>query len=1303
MGSRSRGKGQQGDFGFRRTGIRGGFGVRLVAVLLAGCASAVVLEDAQATHKCPHNTHYNTRYVWEFVPAEAHTHFTAQSGRLTVPTSYRLRPGWGLGPVLYHGAGVSRTGFNYNNGVVSETFRFENAGSQDNILCRQFERCPSDDGGSTYRDIPRRNGMPASELVCGRIQCAESVAAIPGVGSVCLPADIHADARACAAGGWTISFDHGPNAYCDIPLRDHSAGRNLPRCRLNASGGKYECRDLFGIRDGRADIPRRHASHAGGSRYAAACSAGQVPQTLWNGAGVQPCAGGVKECLTRAGQCHASATCEDPDWQTTNTAAELCNCNPVYHSVIPGLFLYTPEGDGTADGTGCNPPVRNDCSEKGWTVLHDAYCEIYNLVLTAASGTRPFPRCLFAAEHTPSLAQFGFPRCQDVFGDPLVFPRRGNPGDPGTREQFPYHYCEDGKKINLARDACVADCPAGQQIADSFPLHCEMCGAGTYSPTAGQQCRTCNGEVNAARTACGLAMIDECEARAGECHAEAACHDPDERSANTAEELCNCDTAGYSGDGVSCTPDVTVNLNAGAGGSLSGKWTGSPAVEDGDFVARGALVTFAADPDDGYYVSSWAGCVQTADNVGNKNDRAAKECALQLFANATVGANFAEVRWAVDLNPGSKGALSAGWSGDSDLRSGETVRHGATVTFTANPDDGYYVSGWSVAGCARPTVHIGGHADGGDKTCATAAESDLTVAASFADINECATNNGGCGVNSCRNDPPGSFTCAACPDGQSATSNNGINSGTCFPDGALTAANNCEASGWIARPAFGGTCEISLERFGLVSGSGTSCDFDPSSVATNICATIFGDPPVFPQKTTGGPGTSGNPIKYCGTAGHKLNSAGDACVSDCPPGEESDGASLRPQCRPCGAGTYNPTAGGSCVACGGGNFVNAERTACAAARTVRLVAAVNGTLSASWSGDGDLRSGGTVPDGTTVTFTATPDAGYYVSDWSGCARTDANTGGDGDGEAKTCAAAADGGDLAAGAVFADRDECGSGTHTCGSNAQCQNTAGKFSCECDSGYRRGAGGTDQNPLCENINECGAGTNPCGSNARCVDTAGLYFCQCDSGYALGPGGTDTNPLCANVNECDAGTDNCHGDARCEDTAGSFSCRCNDGFTGNGILTSEPGGTGTGCTPDPNNECSPNPCGANTVCRDPNPVATNTGDYVCSCGDGFSGTTTTGVPTTCTDVDECVLGTDTCGDAEKCRNTAGSFACDRLPEVWIVAPAGEMFRAVPESGCEIRKWTEKCEGRDAALSDCTPDGEGMVTVGVIFDCGN
>ncbi|WP_437963897.1 FG-GAP-like repeat-containing protein [Sorangium sp. So ce260] len=66
--------------------------------------------------------------------------------------------------------------------------------------------------------------------------------------------------------------------------------------------------------------------------------------------------------------------------------------------------------------------------------------------------------------------------------------------------------------------------------------------------------------------------------------------------------------------------------------------------------------------------------------------------------------------------------------------------------------------------------------------------------------------------------------------------------------------------------------------------------------------------------------------------------------------------------------------------------------------------------------------------------------------------------------------------------------------------------------------------------------------------------------------------------------------------------------------------------------------NECALGTDNCDANAACTNTvGSFTCACNAGYSGD---GV--TCTDVDECALGTDNCDTNAACINTSGSFTC-------------------------------------------------------------
>ena len=90
-----------------------------------------------------------------------------------------------------------------------------------------------------------------------------------------------------------------------------------------------------------------------------------------------------------------------------------------------------------------------------------------------------------------------------------------------------------------------------------------------------------------------------------------------------------------------------------------------------------------------------------------------------------------DVHVAVGFSSSGSGTVSAEGDGDA-LSDGDEVRQGATVVFTATPATGHYVSGWS-GNCAE----VGGVADGLDgtaKSCAAAADSDLSVRAEFSEI-----------------------------------------------------------------------------------------------------------------------------------------------------------------------------------------------------------------------------------------------------------------------------------------------------------------------------------------------------------------------------------------------------------------------------------------------------------------------------------------------------------------------------------------------------------------------------------------
>ena len=284
----------------------------------------------------------------------------------------------------------------------------------------------------------------------------------------------------------------------------------------------------------------------------------------------------------------------------------------------------------------------------------------------------------------------------------------------------------------------------------------------------------------------------------------------------------------------------------------------------------------------------------------------------------------------------------------------------------------------------------------------------FTACAEPTDVDECLTNDGGCPANS------------LCTDSDK-TSGNGV-------------GVQCKC---VAAYQGGGTVAFAPD------GGTTTC------TDTDECATHQNS---------------------CGTDARCVNTVGS---HNCPcnPGfEETTSDPQNPVCRDTNeCTTTDPQLRHNCV---NGTCVNENRRvsgrdfscdcnpgwggdACdIAQRTVRISLSANGTLFAKGADGEEVLDGGMVPDGTTVTFTADPDNGYYVSGWTGCAATPPESilGNNADGGNKECAAVADA-DLTAGAMFSDIDEC-AGAVSC-VNGSCENLPGRFRCKCDAGWGGGS--------------------------------------------------------------------------------------------------------------------------------------------------------------------------------------------------------------------------------------------------------
>ncbi|XP_012935927.1 uncharacterized protein LOC101854936, partial [Aplysia californica] len=282
----------------------------------------------------------------------------------------------------------------------------------------------------------------------------------------------------------------------------------------------------------------------------------------------------------------------------------------------------------------------------------------------------------------------------------------------------------------------------------------------------------------------------------------------------------------------------------------------------------------------------------------------------------------------------------------------------------------------------------------------------------------------------------------------------------------------------------------------------------------------------------------------------------------------------------------------------------------------------------------------------------------------------------------------------------DIDECATKSHRC--EHKCENTEGSHNCKCLLGYRLDKdrsscllsenlceGVTDLNctqlctvdrksnqayclcntgfdlvgnETCVDINECDAKfphLNLCEYKAGCVNTEGGFNCSCPTGSFLdndgrscvvcsggrwgencskncgcGDGASSCDPVqgCVckdgfkgtqcreDIDECATGLRTCPDKEKCVNTVGSSRCDCEDGLRRNAGQCED----FEECASNKDNNCA-------QKCEN------FVGGYQCSC---FSGYSFNASENTCTNINECELGSFRCeGD---CQDTEGGYRC-------------------------------------------------------------
>ena len=630
------------------------------------------------------------------------------------------------------------------------------------------------------------------------------------------------------------------------------------------------------------------------------------------------------------------------------------------------------------------------------------------------------------------------------------------------------------------------------------------------------------------------------------------------------------------------------------------------------------------------------------------------------------------------------------------------VTVGATLVFSAIPaDDEHYVSSWT-GSCGTPGLTGANLAPGETTTCTIDPGADsLNVGANFADIAPCASRNRA---------QTDATTCGGCLSNHETTDPGDANDGTvtCNPSAPTTRAVAVSLSADGA---------VSANWAGLATAVAEG-ESENAPVAATVTFTATPEAGYYVSDWTGACATDATPVPLSRTTGENdAAAAAQTCVVDAGTGDIEAGAVFA-EATDCATDNRVQDSATSCGACTTGRWW--DGTSCTDERFDSTRATFRGHCTATEAGGSfsgyfrqDVRGG--VVDVAEVCYGGITGGTCYLTthpDFNPSARLT-----DDAGDPYNNVAAAGVANCAVNFPACESYEaqvtdgnpfsgCTTTTASCQSVDANSDTDNSGGCTCTIGGTFTAGQSDgctapaTRAVSISDNQAnGAVSATWAGLATAVAEGESGNAPTDAAVTITADPDATHYVAEWTGACaDAAdpTSNPTGSASAADETQTCVVAAGTGAVEAGALFAEAA----------NDECAPtNPCGANSVCADPTPTATSTGDYECGCADGFSGPDTVGTATTCEDVDECATDADNCGEEEKCVNLPGSFECAALPKVEITTPAGRLFEAAPAAGtdCVIWKWTGSCKDVDATDDECTPTGEGMVTVGVVFDCGN
>ena len=172
-------------------------------------------------------------------------------------------------------------------------------------------------------------------------------------------------------------------------------------------------------------------------------------------------------------------------------------------------------------------------------------------------------------------------------------------------------------------------------------------------------------------------------------------------------------------------------------GTLSAQTKDGETLQSADITQEGATIIFTAQPDPGFYLLEWDGHCAGRLAAEPHQRGLPQTCELTLSVETTVAATF-DRAWETTFSQPDNGTLSAEIKDGETLQSGDIVREGTTIIYTAQPALGHYLLQWTdhcgTFPAAAPSEH------GLPKECELTADESRQVGAVFARVGGVAFN-----------------------------------------------------------------------------------------------------------------------------------------------------------------------------------------------------------------------------------------------------------------------------------------------------------------------------------------------------------------------------------------------------------------------------------------------------------------------------------------------------------------------------------------------------------------------------------